>query len=67
VEYFVNIERGVPFAPSKAVNADQANLSFSDNFAHLQVPHQLSSPNGALLVAVRHFRYGGKPPFGARP
>jgi len=37
VEYFVNTERGVPLAPSKAVNADQASLSFSDNFAHLRV------------------------------
>ena len=67
VEYFVKMERGVPLAPSKAVNADQASLSFSDSFAHLQVPHQLSSPYGALPVSVRHFRYGGKPPFGARP
>jgi hypothetical protein len=37
VEYFVNTERGVPFAPIKAVNADQASLSFSDSFAHLLV------------------------------
>ena len=37
VEYFVKTERGVPLAPSKAVNADQASLSFSDNFAHFLV------------------------------